>query len=619
MMKHAKKLLAMMLCLAMALSVLPAVALEADAAAGDITSDSIVLFEDDLNYTSATEAEAAGWVNVSSYLSFKDGCIVVDAYKAVTTNIYMEYSLTDLGIPMSTKMPMTITCEMRVSAPLRSYMFTSADRLNADGTSYTGSYLTGKYNAIDKTASEEFVTVSFSFTSASSGTGTTRVLDAFNISIGARKDTTDDSVTGGNQSFVKIDSVKITLSAATTVTDAAAMKTCLGRNTAYLKLPSDMTVDGSLTLGDNAVLDLNGHKLTATAINGGANSVIMDSSADNSGKLDTADLVLDNKDHPTLPLKTASGYILTEPKLGSERAFVVESSGNAFTMDFRPGFGTSIRENYLQYGESGIKMTAKLSWVDIYGNAGEMEENLDGTDIFDGMYATETSRGRLKVANTAEYRSISVTFTLESCGAEVVFDPVVYTNNGVTTHFAADFETGTVSSTASDFNVGQFRGINGSSIASDGDNKILTTLGTNQVYFAETIATGEGKLVIAFDFKSDAGNDSIAFRIRKDSKYINILSTGGHAGNHATIADFYKDNNSENYLRLSGNGTYNAVRMEIDLATGAFKVMCNGAVVKSGTCNETQLSALNVSSLYLHAQDTETHYIDNLRIYTVKN
>lgn len=591
---NAKKLLAAVLCLTMALTLLPAVAVVSNAA-GVAPTGGILLFEDNFN-----DGNYDGWTQAGNKPSVKDGVVSF----SVTGQSYLDQVLTT--IPQGAKLCLEYGVATNGLASDCTYWIKldpkkdgSTVRLTFDSSRSD----TPNQNGLGNTNTTEIVTHYQYYT-------LDRQFDNVLLRVGQRG--------SGGTGSCKVDFVKVYLLEYT----ADQLKTELESADGYAKLSADATIEGSLTLGENAVLDLNGHSLTATIVSPGTNATIIDSSAAKNGKLIVPkdSLVNLKSNNPQLPLWAGNGYIFTEPQLGSERAFLAESSADGFKMDFRPGFGTTIRENYLSQGNTGIKMTADLSWTDIYGYEGSYAGGLNGTKIFNEMYQTETARGRLQITGAEKYRNISLALTLESCGVKVSFDPIVFNNTYVTTHFAADFDAQgettltTTYATPNGVNEGQIKSFNSSVIA----NGELKTLGANVIKLSEQIETGnDTKLVIELDLKSDAGNDMFALRATDAaSKYINIISSNGSEGNSTTYAkNFY----SSKGFKLTTAGAYTKIRMEIDLETGVFDLYQNGANTKSGTYTDVAAVLNGVTELYIREDSTDTHYIDNLLIYTVTN
>jgi hypothetical protein len=457
-------------------------------------------------------------------------------------------------------------------------------------------------------------------------------LDEVTLRVGVRGGTTDDSVTSAGTDFVKFDSVRVTLLPAAGSYHPEHLSTFIAGKNAYAVLPSDVTVDGSLTLGENAVLDLNGHKLTATMVSPGTNAIIIDSSADKTGKLMVPkDSLVLKRNNPQLPLWAADGYIFTDPKMNDgdeKRAFFVEGSTSAdgFTLDFRPGFGEAngmnVREAYLSGGNSGIKMTAQLNWTDIYGNKESLKGGIDATNIFNGMYATATARGRLKVVGAEKFRDISLAITLKSCGVEVTFEPMTFVNSYVTTHFAADFQSGTIVSGSNQaLNVGFFKTFGNAAIVEDAGEKVLKVDGTNVLTCANAVETGAGKkLVFDLKLKTLAGNDALNIRISNGGN-VGILTSGGVSFD--AVRDLYRYL-GEHVFHLSEANRYVSVRLTIDLDSGAWCLYKDGAEFRKGTYapsdGTTIQDLLNgQNTFYLREDSTDTHYIDDLLIYTVNN
>lgn len=584
-----KKLLAVALCLALAVALLPAFAVTSKAA-GVAPSAGVLLFEDtfdDGNYN--------GWTKAGNTITVSQGVVSF----ATNGNTYLDQTITGLSIPVG-----AVLC-MEYSAATTNTTNTYWNRLSTSST--TGSLTfdatrsdVASGTGLGTTNTEEPVT-HYQYFTVSKG-----VLDQVSIRVGQR----GSSGTG----TVKVDYVRLYL-----VTDPA---TALATENGFATLTEDVTVNGSLTLAENAVLDLNGHKLTATSVQGGTNAQIIDSSADRSGMIETLALQLDNANNPQLPLWTGTGYIFTEPKLNEEdvkRAIMSNVSDNGFTLDFRPGFGEDIRTNYLQSGNSGIAMTASLSWTDKDGVNGALDTPITATEIFNGMYESATHRGRLILTGAKDYQRIALTLTLSSCGVVKTFDPVVF---GKTVHFAADFETGSLENNYYYATAGNiyYRSADCAIVTKQNgdatDNKAIKLYTTNDLNFAENIVKGAGKkLVIEFDLLTPAGEDNFALRHKKTGVagggYVHYLHSKNLDGN----AYFYRGVNMTG--NLSAANVFTKVRMEIDLENGQYMLSYNGQKL-TGKYDSAPTFFDNQKMTYLYVYgDTIEHYFDNILIYTV--
>jgi hypothetical protein len=211
-----------------------------------------------------------------------------------------------------------------------------------------------------------------------------------------------------------------------------------------------------------------------------------------------------------------------------------------------------------------------------------------------------------------------VNIILKSCGVVYEFAPVVYNNTYVTTHFAADFEKGSISSTASTLNVGQIRAINGSTIIADEDDHAMNTLGANVMTFAENITTGAGKILnIEFDLKTDNGKDYFSVRANRGG-YVTLIGAGGVKDSNAAYNNFFSNASTSEFYRISKAGEYVHIHMTIDLETGRWSLYRDGVRLQGAIHNNVQGLFEGMSDMYLRVEGG-VHYVDNLLIYTVNN
>lgn len=616
-MKNAwKRIFALSLCLVLVAVLLPA--FPAEAAAGDLTSEGIVLIEDD--FTQYTETGSNVITNQDCYsmgsspvvIADYNGEMVLKAGDAKTQNRYI-WITADVNIPKSySNMTFYIKLEAEIYAPTRKYLLDLNSCLGSDdSTSLDSSSKPARLDDYVSTGyTAEFTTVT-SVWQVKSGVGTLK----------ARLGAANDS---SNTDPVYIKSYKITLLPAevSSATESADFIAAMAYDDVYTKLSSNFTVNGPLELGANAVLDLNGYTLTVVTgdepgtVDAAAGARIIDSSASKSGKLAVAAegaLTFDAgaTNGGQLPLWTGSAYIFTTPELGDQRAIFVSESADGFVLDFRPGFGTAgnknVRESYLFSGNSGIQMDAELSWTDIYGNeGGPVSLYCDG--IFDGMYLTKNSRGRLTLTGAEQYQSISLGLTLSSCGVTYSFDPITFTNSYVTKLYAANFDDGKATGFKKTTDL-----VESDKVVSTVANGVLTIAGTDYFTLDQAIVTGSGKkLVIEFDLPNVEKANNFALRVRKtvDSKnYIGLLYTSSCSDSHP-YGNFYGTS-------AFAEADPVTVRMEIDLGNGDYEVTYGGNT-KTGTNPNYSSVFADVSALYIYTSSYSNDF-DNLLVYIIEN
>ena len=513
-----------------------------------------------------------------------------------TSNKYLTFSF-DVAIPADRDMD--IKFEAVINAPngtqssdTKAYMFGINGAKNSEGTSVTCNLASG--DDIAFTNGEETVCLIYKTTGKEVG--------SFNLRAGARGASGENSYS--ETGYVSIKSIKVSLVPADGTLTGADLLAGMGDKGAYVKLPSDLTVDGNLTLGENAVLDLNGKTLTVNGIvNAPAGARILN------GKLAVpaqGALTFDQgaANGGLLPLWTNSGYIFTNPELGDERAFFVEQSANGFTMDFRPGFGTvdgkNIRETYLQNSACGITMTAQLSWTDMYGSTGTAEVGCN--NIFKDMYATANHRGRLKLTGAKTYQEISMSITLSSCGVTKTFATPTFENEEVAV-FTSHLEL--------------------ASAAAGNTPNLQAAIDTSK----------GGKLVLEFDVSTEAGgDDDFAVRVFPDKPTyssngtkvptISLFGTGGSGGSNLVSTakgDFYRTD--AHITAEAGKAVH--CKIEIDMATGAWTAYVDGAQVGADTypgkagLASAQAVLSGVTQVAFYVAGGSTHTFSNIVLYSI--
>lgn len=584
------------LCLSLVLVAVLFPVSPAEAAVGDLTETGIVLWEDDFSqYTDINDVDAKYGNGVSgTYRYLEDGALYIGS-EGNTSNRLYQFDV-DVNIPMSyANMKFCVLCEAEISAPTRQYMF-NMNRYCAVGSDELARLTLESGTTNKTTVGYEKVVLKYSF-------GTENDVGTLKMRLGAY---------GTASGYISVKNIKITLLPAEGTYAGADLRTAMAYDDAYAKLPSDLTVEGGLTLGANAVLDLNGHTLNVSGpVNAPAGAKIIDSSVEKTGKLvvpQEGALTFDTgaTNMGQLPLWTGEGYILTDPQLGDSRAFFVDGSVSAdgFTLDFRPGFGTvggkNVREAYLANGACGITMDATLSWTDIHGTSDSATLPCD--EIFTGMYTTANYRGRLSLTGAEKYQTISLGIALSSCGVQKSFTLPTFSNaDNLTVHYTAQSLTYTTT------------GSNG--------------LGT----FAAPINTAEAsKLVLDFNVQvpNFTNNDRFVFRLTPAAEY---CSGAGYLGLFS-----HDYNGGQNLVstcdpdlaRVDDINTAETVnyRLEVDIATGAWVIYKNGVRANSGTYPDadgkttTAAQILNgANSMVLRIQTASSSYVfSNIALYSVK-
>ncbi len=583
--KFLHKGICLMLALVLAQAVLPAVApkasaevLEGAAAAG---SFDIVLYEEDFNYASLSEFTATGASRAvsqgaSNYtLTFENGCVVGTLLKAANTDFTFTFPV---NIPAYDTSGMGVNIEVRAksvgTAGTVRFQFSSNTTGIATNTDFTIPDLVGK--AQFNPTVDNFVIYNCNMTANSAQDS---------ISINFRPKATIGCA-------IAIDYVKVTL--VPTGDKTAALNYCL-QNGYDITLNEDVTVSDTLSLGNDTVLDLNGHTLTAPALSTMPTSQVVDNGA-TKGKLVMAKGTLEiaNPDNTMLPLYNGvDGYVFVgAPELNAGDHYeLTNTSYDGFTLQFRPGFGevngNSVRGQYLYNGQSGITMDVELGWKDAFDTTGNSDV-VYNADTLLGMYANDSACGQISVTGAQEYKDISVIVSIESCGVRCVLDPMTFTNDKVTYHQL------------------------GHAFTPSGANTKLTDRGV--------FTTGAGKtLVIDFDFHFNGNYDpEFCFAVRDYDTATN---------NAIFCANGYQKQTDYTLLatcerRINSTNPEVNVRFAIDMETGEYTYQFDD-LLKGGT-------NANLPGLFdgdkdfrfvapaIDSVDTFGDYtIENLLIYTI--
>lgn len=630
--------LAAVLAFVLVLSLFPTVALPAQAAEGDASSEGYVIFEETFD-TDSNGALVSGhtYSKTGDTATISDGCL---NYTTGTTNSYYTFTISDLDIPayQGSRCYVGIRLDIFVKeATNRSAYMQVGVAENAAGTDIKSRLVSASVSpSSGGNAATSFIVTGdgYGIFYVPAGYGP---LAEFTVRVGAR----NNSVSGTTPS-VKIDGFRVSLVLGEQ-SGKQALAQDMGRyliaGNGYFQLQRDMTFDVytdpatsdpvyDLIMGSNAVLDLNGHTLTiaeGSTLSVPVNAKIVDSSAGKTGKIVCAKdaLTIANTSHPTLPVWTGNGYVLTEPKLEADKhIMVVADSQNhdQFKLHLRPGFGTlsngtvNVREAYLAGGNNGITMSAFITSVDLYGNrynlqnAGSEEIVLDG--MFDGMYASDLARCQIAFEGFEKYQALEITIKLSAMGVVYTLPTYTVENTYVTKHYASQFNYG-----EADYKIAQGT----YSVTEAG--KLSYTGGTLGFTLADPIQTGAGnKLVIEGDIDFASSDIKTGFEVRgteiDNSNRYYLFVTNQYAtqnGYHHVVQK--NDIVGEKHIRL-----------EIDLNT--FAVVCtidgisDAAVTPSAEELEYFLSAWNNKSVILasasgHSASTPLVF-DNLLIYTIK-
>lgn len=588
-----KKTLAAVLVFALVLSVVPGVAMTAQAAEGDASSNGYVLFEETFD-TDANGNLLSGHEFTPVYQSnhtIKDGKL---SFASEQENKYLDFDLTGLRIPAPSK---------RCYVAIKLELFVDG---SSSGTR-SAAIQTMKANGASNPA---FTNIEGNVTFAAAKTGTATAvgyltageISSLQFRVGGRNDGTG---------IVVIDGFRVSLV-------MGELGTSLGQDfgrfleckDGYFQLKRDLDFDKynsptgaqdvkNLVTGSNAVLDLNGYTLTLsdaeTKLNIANNAKIVDTSAGKTGKIvcGVDALKIANTAHPTLPIYTGNAYVFTEPDLVAEKhIFVNTQNADQFVLHFRPGFGTlngvNVRETYLVGGNSGIKMSAFITSKDIYGNETAVtynsSEEIKLDNMFNGMYALPEARGEMSFAGFEKYESLKITLKLISdTGAACILPAYTVDNDKVTKHYASADEL-------------QISGNGG--------------------FTLETAIPTTGKLVMEFD-----------------ANIPEVFTTNYSAGFGFEI----RNGSTRHYAFTVGNGldTYNNIvkksiageahiRLEIDLATFSTVCKVNGvadaAVAPAAEVLDSYKTAWYGKTSIIHsgAWAGATVTLDNLMIYTIE-
>lgn len=584
-----KKTLAAVLAFALVLSVVPGVAMTAQAAEGDASSNGYVLFEETFDGTKEQLLSGYTYSGIASNrVSIQNGCVTFADY---TANQYLEITLSDLRIPApSSRCYVGLKLELDVSSTTQgrnaSFQIAAANGTTSDFVTTEGSAVTAVISTQDASA-----------------TGYLKAgeISSLTLRIGARAN--------ANGGTVSIEGVKISLV-------MGELGTSLGQDfgrfleckDGYFQLKRDLEFSSynsstgaqnvtNLVTGNNAVLDLNGHTLTiaeGSKLNIANNAKIVDTSAGKTGKIVCgADaLKIANTAHPTLPIYTGNAYVFTEPDLEAEKhIFVNTQNADQFALHFRPGFGTvggvNVREIYLAGGNSGIKMSAFITSKDIYGNETAVTYNSSAEikldNMFNGMYAVPAARGEMAFAGFEKYESLEITLKLISdTGAACILPTYTVNNDKVTKHYASEEQT----------------------------------LSGNGGFTLETAIPTTGKLIMEFDANipevfTTNNSAGFGFENRNGSTRCYAFSVGNGLNSYKNIAN--KDIAGEAHIRL-----------EIDLATFSTVCKVNGVAdaavaPAAGDLADYQAAWHGKSSVvYSGAWAAATVELNNVMIYTIE-
>ncbi len=618
------------LCLSLVMVALLLPVSPAEAAISDTLAEGIVLYEDDFSkYSKLSEITDQ---NVYS-TDYSNGVEIVDdngenvlkcgRTDSATRNDTRHIRLTiPVNIPSYEGMTFRLKLEADIKADTdtntvkKNYLFGLNNCLDLDGNKISIAAPT-EGSFIGTTAGDDYETVTQYYDLASN-------MGELSLRIGC-------SNNSGYGVATYIKGFRVTLLPVET-SNGASLNSAMAEGGLYAKLSGDATVEEDMLLNANAVLDLNGYNLTVNGnVDAAATAKIVDNSANKSGKLSVGKgtLTFDAgaANGGQLPVWAGDGYIFVKPKLNedAERAFFVEGSKSAdgFTLDFRPGFGEAgglnVREQYLAQGQSGITMTANLSWTDIYGDSPEAVP-LVCNDIFNGMYETEFHRGRLKLTGAEKYESISVGITLSSCGVSYSFEPLTFDNTYVTKHFVTNFDNGQ----PAEITVGR-------GTFADGVLTSATTSGRDDsshvITLNSPITTGAGKkLVIEYKVKSTNGNANHVIRFTPyevSPEFVSTRSTLLGLGMSANADGYDKFAVVSDGTGLLDTAEYVTVREEIDLQTGYTYLYIGGTLhsrfnTDGATNLDATLDGVNVINLYVAGNNSGLqHTFDNFLVYTV--
>ncbi len=617
--KFFKKALAAVLVLALIAVLLPATAITAKAADGDVSSEGYVLFEETFDKNPdgtlvSGKTYSKGTIS-DGYMTFTNG-----TNSTTSGREYTDITISGFDIPnvQGDRSYVAVKMEIFISEATNRKAWLSVQSM----TTASGTYTASDFTQLDGTSSITPTETASGMFYLKTGKGN---ITSMKVRVGVREpsDTTSN--------YVKIDGYRISLVLGENSGKEAASQD-MGRyliaGTGYFQLQRDMTfssyTDAStsasvydLIMGSNAVLDLNGYNLTiadGSSLKAPSNAKIVDTSEGKTGKIVCAEdaLTIANTAHPTLPIRTADGYVFAEPKLIADtHMMVVEGSQDhdKFTLHFRPGFGTlgnvNVREAYLAGGNSGITMSAYITSVDIYGNRYNLQYNgseeivLDG--MFDDMYASAEARGQMMFEGFEKYQSLEVTIKLSSGGASCTLPTYTVDNTYVTKHYASEFNYGETS-----YN------ISAATTAVNTDGK-LDCMGSCGFILDENITTGAGTLVMDFDVNLAEGKQ-FGFDSRGNSNRWYVIATNGYSTSYPQIVNLNPFSAGEHH-----------VRMELDLNTFAATYYIDGRNIGTYSPAADKLDGFKLAwnNLAQVTQDMSgttpgACLLDNLMIYTIK-
>lgn len=609
--KLVMKSLAALLALALLLTVLPATATTAKAATGDITGDGYVLFEE-------------------TFDDREGGCLT---YTSGTNDNYETFTISDLDIPQAQASRCYVGIKLELFVEEATNRSAYIQIYSAKNTSDTDI----KNNLTSTVTPSGSGNAGWTFITTESATGVSYIpagkgnIKSLTLRVGARRNPTSDT------HCVKIDGFRVSLVLGELSGKEAGAQD-IGRyliaGTGYFQLQRDMTFNAytdassgdavyDLIMGSNAVLDLNGYNLTiadGSSLKVPGNAKIVDTSANKIGKITCAEdaLTITNSAHPTLPLRTADGYVFAEPSLIAGTHIFVdgEQTADAFTLHFRPGFGTlggvNVRETYLAGGTSGIQMTANITSVDIYGNETKLQyegsEDILLDDVFNGMYASQNARGKMTFQGFEKYQALKITLKLSADGATCTLPTYTVNNTKVTKHYASQFGTACATSAMSTtYNITA----GGSTSVTDA-GKLNLAGGTSSINLANAITTGEGKTLV-MDFNTNVASTSVkaGFENRVGSTRYYLFATNGYSSSYNGILDMNPFTGERN------------IRLEINTETFAVTYYVDGDLKGTVTAAQEKLegfisawngkTAINVSG----TTTSNPLVLDNLLIYTI--
>ncbi len=621
--KLVMKSLAALLALALLLTVLPATATTAKAA--DVSSDGYVIFEETFDTDANGNLKSGNtFSKTGNTHTIANGLLT---FAAGNNRHYLDFVLSDLAIPVltSNRCYVALKVELIVHESTASNRRASIQLLetkDASGTSITSftkiqNDITGILNASGGVA------IGYA----------NKKIDSMKVRVGAR----DDGASGG---AVVIEGVRISLILGELEGKTAAaqdMGRFLDVQDGFFQLNRDMTfnsytlasdnsVETDLIMGGNAVLDLNGKTLTiaeGSSLKVPAGAKIVDTSAEKTGKIVCAEdaLTITNTAHSTLPLRTADGYVFAEPSLIAGTHIFVdgEQTADAFTLHFRPGFGTlggvNVRETYLAGGNSGIQMTANITSVDIYGNETKLQyegsEDILLDDVFNGMYASQNARGKMTFQGFEKYQALKITLKLSADGVTCTLPTYTVNNTKVTTHYASQFNYKS-GYTQADYGITQ----GNFSVSEAG--KLNYEGGTILFTLQNAVTTGANKtMVLEFDATAATNAVRASFETR---------GTSSNGSNRYSVfaANYYGTHHK--LLPMDPFTGTQHVRMEINLETFTANYSVDGEARTPVSVAEADLqnyiNAWNNAAALVLANNggvgaSTPFTVDNLMLYTI--